>query len=90
MRISDIEIMTLGEVESKSGTDKNGELYAYDRLDFVVVGERASRKAYLEDKKLLIPFSNASWGTRYRVAGEVSENGKLTIESAEPVVELED
>lgn len=83
MKVSS-QAMSLGVVEKAGGVTKDGEQYeGYTVLNYVVVGEDASRKFYVpkDDKELMrrIFMLASDWGNQFAFEGEVDARGKLVL-----------
>lgn len=90
MFVRDVKAMSLGVTEKEAGEKANGEKYnGYTCLNYVVSGEKSSRKFYADSPTLKASVRKLNdWGKFFSLSGSIDDNGKVTIEEIEEVEEV--
>ena len=89
MFIRDVRAMSLGVTEKEAGENANGEKYnGYTCLNYVVSGEKTSRKFYADSPTLKSSVRKLDeWGKFFSLSGAIDDKGKVNIELIEDVEE---
>ena len=90
MFIRDVRAMSLGVTEKEAGETANGEKYnGYTCLNYVVSGEKTSRKFYADSPTLKSSVRKLDeWGKFFSLSGSIDDKGRVTIEVIEEVEEV--
>lgn len=81
MMISNVKCLSLGVTEKQAGEYQGKPTPAYTALNYVVVNETASRRAYLDESTLKSAALRicGKWGAIFTISGEISEKGAIKI-----------
>lgn len=83
MQVNDIVCISLGITEKPPSDFQGKTTQGYFALDYVVVNENSSRRQYIDDmnlKNAAMRYCGA-WGAMFKINGEISPKGILTINS---------
>ena len=90
MFIRDVRAMSLGVTEKEAGENASGEKYnSYTCLNYVVSGEKTSRKFYADSPNLKSSVRKLDeWGKFFSLSGSIDDKGRVTIDEIEEVEEV--
>lgn len=92
MLINNVKCLSLGVVEKQAGEYQGKATPAYTALNYVVMNESASRRAYLDESALKSAALRicGEWGKLFKISGEISEKGTVKISDISEISEKDD
>lgn len=92
MLINNVKCLSLGVIEKPAGEYQGKTTTGYTALNYVVVNEGASRRAYLDDAALKSAALRicGEWGKLFQISGEISEKGTVKISDISEISEKDD